>query len=65
MYTNEITFEKAIKLKKEIMIAREQTKLLRRNGFFDLYLKKDLDEKKKELAGIIAQLNSRHAWRPL
>ena len=65
MRQNDIDFEKAMKLKKDIMIARNQAEILRRNGFFDLYLKKDLDAKKKELAGIIEQVNSNHAWRPL
>ena len=62
---NDITLEQVVKLRKDIMEAREQSKLLRRNGFFDLNLKTQLKEKEKELATIGNQLYSRNAWKPL
>jgi len=65
MNPNEITLEKVVKLRKEIMDAREQAALFRRNGLFDLNLKIYLKEKEKELAQISNQIHSNHAWRPL
>lgn len=65
MNPDEITLERVVKLKKDITSAREQLDLFRRNGLFDLNLKKLLKEKEKELHQIFLEVHSKNAWRPL